>query len=588
MQRIMENLFMTRKMTKRLAIFGLVALSSYAAALSVEGEFRFDGNFTVGQKMAAGTSAADASVLSDSLSISRARLDISGDLGKNWSYGIRAEINEYENAQLSLDYRISNATLVQLAEEEPYFVSGSFQYVSNGLPALQSPPSYLRVNNITFDDLFSRVYAVWNFYSNHSLKVGRIGAPEITADHLYYKPSIGSWPNNKSIGSLIDYSGNHAGASVEGAASFKGTFGYSLGVWQQTSLRKLNSFTETTPVSQENDIEVQYLSGLNPIYLQYGDFPYDISTSNFDAKSLRLGYAARLSFAPEISGAQVGIGVGYHRSPLNIPVVVGTVETFGYSGEGYVPPVYTLAAFNTLNNWTVDAAAVFGAVQVNAGFQQQSLKFDVAQGYAASPATTTSASAIFSENGKATAWWVEAGYLLMGHAYKFDALHSVVSGVKLHEGQAGLEISARIGGENRKNVSALLSQQGYNDFSYYLNGEGVVTGAGTMGTPLDQAYLGAFINDVDGYLLISVDNTGTGNGNQGPALILSADKVAYQTKTTGYAINLNYYVDEHTTVKAEFEQKFNKFQRMSEGSVWTDSYNSKSVSTLRVRGEFMF
>jgi hypothetical protein len=524
----------------RLALFGLAAVSSFAfAANTVSGDIRFDATFTTSQKTAAGTSVADSSEPADNLYVSRARLNFAGDIAKSWAYFVRAEYNEYENAQLGLDSSIFGATLPVLP------TANTDNYV-----------------------VFSRAYATWMGLESVSLSLGLIGTPDISADNMYYKPYIGSWPNNKSVGNIVDYSGDHPGVSVMGKA---GPVGYSFGVWKQTDLRKVESFVSATPAHNTDDTFDQFQTTID----QAG--PY-----TFDSKSLRLGYAGRITFAPTMaSGTAYGVGIGYNQAPLNAPVVVGTIETFGDNSSGGHSPAYTLASFNNLSNLAIDAAAVFGAVQVNVGFQSQTLKFDTATSYG----TTTAASAIFSENGKATAWWIEAGYLLMGDSYKFDTAKAVVSGVKLREGQAGLEITARFGTETRKNVLALLNQPGYTDFSSYTAGTLVAA------TPVLSAVDVLPVASNQAAVIIAIDNTPTDTAaNTSPkgTQIVISDTTAYQTKANGYAVNVNYYVNENAMIKAEFEQVNNKFERMYSASAWNDSVNAKSVSTIRLRAEFSF
>jgi hypothetical protein len=213
---------------------------------------------------------------------------------------------------------------------------------------------------------------------------------------------------------------------------------------------------------------------------------------------------------------------------------------------------------------------------VNVGYQNQHVKLDATQGYG----LTTPASQIFNEDGKATAWWVEAGYLLMGDSYKFDAAKAVVSGVKLRDGQAGLEIAARFGTETNKNVLALLDPVGHSDFSATSAGVATTTAAVIGGF---QPVSGLMNN---GILALAVDNDSApgATGTQ----ILDAGTVAYQSKSTGFVFNVNYYVNNNAAIKAEFEQRHNKFERMFAGSTWLDSVNNKSVSTIRLRAEFMF
>lgn len=530
----------------RLALFGLAAISSFAfAANTVSGAIRFDATFNTSQKPgSSSTTITDAQKPADSLNIARARLDFAGDIAKNWMYNVRVNLDEYTDHQLGLDY-----TQMRMME-------------TTGLPMIPRAPMDAAA-------VISQAYATWSGLEGVALSLGRIQAPSISSDNLYYKPYIGNWPENQSVGNLVNISGDHPGLSIAGKV---GPVGYEFGVWNQTNARKLTTFNASPPVKSgepvtSGETEGDKFRGL----LRSTD-----TLADFDSKSLRLGYAARLTFAPKISGGNAyGIGIGYNQAPLNVPVVVLTAQSYS-STTPPAAPVYTTAAFNQLTNVAVDAAAVFGAVQVNVGYQNQHVKLDATQGYG----TTTSASQIFNEDGKATAWWVEAGYLLMGDSYNFDAAKAVVSGVKLRDGQAGLEIAARFGTETNKNVMALLDPVGHSDFSATSTGVATSTAAVIGGF---QPVSGLMNN---GILALAVDNDDAPgvDGTQ----IVDAGTVAYQSKSTGFVFNINYYVNNNAAIKAEFEQRHNKFERMFAGSTWLDSVNNKSVSTIRLRAEFMF
>jgi hypothetical protein len=271
-----------------------------------------------------------------------------------------------------------------------------------------------------------------------------------------------------------------------------------------------------------------------------------------------------------------GVGVGYNQAPLNQPIAVATVSTFATFGELLSSPAYSVATFNNLTNFAVDGSMVYGAFQMNLGYQSQKLKNDTAQSYG----TASPAGQVFNNDGKSTSLWVEGGYLLMGDSYSFNDAKAVVGGVKLRENQAGLELVLRYGKENRKNVLALVNAVGYSDFSTTSANPAVKTTSNLIQADVISVDL------LDQYILLTVDNTAT-PGSTGTTLVVS-DETAFEEKASGYAIGLNYYLTENAVIKTEFEQRSNKFNRVHASSTDQDSLYSKSVSTLRVRADYSF
>ncbi len=530
----------------RLALLGLASVSSIAfAANTVTGEIRFDARFTTSQKGSSDTSVSDSLEKADSLFVSRARLDIAGDVAKNWTYGIRLEQNEAENLQIGLD------------------PSGtSYQ---GSLPVVSEVELFS-----SLEAKIARAYVQWAGIDGIDISIGRIGAPDISSDRLYYKPFIGSYPNNMALGAIVNYTGDQAGFSIDGKA---GPVGYSFGVWKQTDLRKLESLAASTTIIDAGS--GTSLTSFETSFLSIGD----ITTSNFDTKNIRFGYGGRLNFANKMNATtSYGVGLGWNQAPLNMPIAIATVSTFGATVSSVsTAPVYGVATFNNLTNFAADASAVFGAFQLNLGYQNQTVKADSSQSYG----TASVANAVFNQDGKATSFWVEGGYLIMGDSYKFNDARAVVEGVKLRENQAGLELVARYGTESRRNVLALVNSVGFSDFS-------TVTSSDPVTATTNAAVLAEVVSlaSTDKYLLLAVDNTST-PGSTGTTLVLNDEK-AFEEKANGFAIGLNYYVTENAVVKAEYEMRNNEFNRYYSSSAEHDSLYSNSVSTLRLRADFSF
>jgi len=558
----------------RLALFGLAAVSSFSfAATTVSGMMRFDANFNTEQKANNDTTLADAARPQDSFYASRYRLDFKGDIAKSWTFHVRLANDELSSAQLDL----SGIKAADGASGLPYVVpSGTYlNTVSSNAPT------------------FSQAYASWSGIEGMKLSLGALSATNISSDNDYYKPYIGNWPENRSVGNIVHSTGNKAGVKLEGMF---GPVGYSASIFNQTNYREISSFPATSTLAFTAITAVTGATvSRTALQVQSGVDNIIRTTSIFDAKSLRLGYGARLTFSPKLAGSyNYGVGVGYNSAPMYMPVVTAVLDDAGSEGflvpsaSGVAAPLVaaadiaqTVTSFNTLNQLALDAAATFGALQVNAGYESIQLKKDVAQNYNTTAATRTT---ILDNNGKATSFWIEAGYLLMGDSYKFNSSKALISGVKLRENQAGLELAARFGQETRKGVIALLSPVGLNDFSLGQSTSSLALASIQSNAPSNQHALVLTVNnDAQDIALIG---TPTGLTSADVAQITTTgDDAGFQTRSTGYVINLNYYVNDNACIKAEYESRTNKFMR---ATTWLNSMNNYKVSTLRVRAEFSF
>ena len=527
----------------RLVLLGLASVSSVAfAASKMTGEIRFDARFTLNQEKADGNDVADQYEKNDNLYISRARLDFCGDVAKDWMYGLRLEYPELENTQIGLDPSITTAVAyVPFAANTPVITS--------------------------IDAVVARAFVCWSGIEGINFKMGRIGTPEVTSDRLYYAPYIGKYPNDRAVGSVTNYSGDHPGFAVDGVA---GPIGYTFGIWKQTDLRKLDVVaidlgalgTEGTAAATADTLVVDA-----------------VDTDFFDSKSLRIGFGGRLSFAQEMkSGTSFGVGIGYNKAPLNMSiagVVVGGVS----DGSDLDAVAYGLATYKDLSNLGIDISAVFKSFQINLGYQSQDMKSDqsLTGGAAAGGAVDAAALNFAGADGKASAFWVELGYLVMGEGYKFCAKDAVISGVKLREKQAGFEITARYGTENRKNMLALLTPAGWTDY----NTDNAGTTAAALATADVVTVTG---HPTDTALVVTIDNTGTAT-----VIDTGTSSDWFETKMTGYSVALNYYMAENAVLKLEYENRHNEFKR--DGLTtddWHDSLLDKNVGTLRLRADYSF
>jgi hypothetical protein len=532
----------------RLALFGLAAISSFAfAANSVSGEIRLDASFVTNQDDSSDVEVSDATKADDKLFISRARLDFAGDVAKDWNYFVRVGYNEHENNQFGRD--------------------------EAGDAAVSD-----RMTDLTA--VISQAYVTWTGLEGITLKLGRIGCPEVTSDRLYYRPYIGAWPTGRSVGAMVGSLGNHPGMSIEGKA---GPVGYTAGVWRQTAKGEIDTLTASS-VDSSVTTDATFAD-----YNTYAKFTANKTGTGEDAKietsidsqSLRLGYAARLTFSPESSSSTAyGLGIGYSSTPLNKPIMIGVVSVLGDDAASDVSSIMSASAYNTYSNFCVDASAVFGALQLNAGYAAQNIDMDESANYN----TGNDASKVFQNDGEGSAYWLEAGYLLMGDSYKFDAAKAVVSGVKLRDNQAGLELTARYGHEEKSNVLALLDADAHANFKAYMLDVDPATDLDNV-SAWDNATNVAFL---------AVGNIATADAGtaQTDLTLEQHEDETFVYKKTGFALNANFYVNDNATIKAEFEQVSNEYKVYSDDSslsgVWKDSADMASVSTLRIRAQFKF
>jgi len=539
----------------RLAIFGLAAMSSFAfAANSISGMLRLDATFNTEQKDWNDATVTDARRPEDNLYMSRYRVDFKGDIAKSWTYHVRVANDEGVNAQLDL------GGIAETAGAE-------------GLPWFSPEGPYLGTTSANAPR-FSLAYASWSGIEGMEVALGLIECTNISADNDYYKPYIGRWPSERSVGNIVHTTGHKAGFKADG--SF-GPIGYSASVWNQTMFREVEGVTRVAADDtwDQGDVASEAAVGLS-----------------FDAKSLRLGYAARLTFSPKLGGnGNYGFGMGYSSAPFYMPVVLTTIGVDKTVSSSSVRNA-TRSAFNQLNQFAIDGAAAFGALQVNAGYESIQLKKDGSAlfgddtSFAATAAEVT-ASQVLDKNGKATSYWIEAAYLLMGDSYKFDSAQAHVSGVKLRENQAGLELVGRFGQETRKNVMALMTPTGIKDF-----------GAAHLTNTLAIAHVHEANGAKNQYILHIVANNDSTDATQLAAaghvvnqIVVGTgddDSAAFQTRSTGFAFGLNYYVNDNACIKAEYESRNNKFMRAGTNATWENSIENYKVSTLRLRAEFSF
>ena len=149
---------MMRSKFSRLAVLGLAAISGQVfAAVSLSGQVRLDTKFV-----------SEPDTTADSMEISRARLNLLGDVSSDWTAGVRLDKSE----------------------------SG---------------------DNI----VLSRAYAAWSGLENTTVKVGKTGHISTDADDSYYAPYT------TLHGTLDGFHGDDTGLSVKGSM---GSFGYGLGV----------------------------------------------------------------------------------------------------------------------------------------------------------------------------------------------------------------------------------------------------------------------------------------------------------------------------------------------------------------------
>jgi len=385
----------------------------------------------------------------------------------------------------------------------------------------------------------AQAYATWNGMDSMKLNIGKTPGPFFSADEYYYKPYI---VNNEdaetAIGVIRERNGNNAGIDLNGSVSM---LSYSVGMWKASDVSAYKAVASgaTTP----------------PEGLVY----YSASDSSASAGNrLRFGYGARIALSPmDSDSSHVGVGIGFASTPIS--------KVTGMKGTGTT--YYT--SFDQQTDFTVDACGVFGSLQVNAGYFHQRIRNDLAAGTAVTTAAaSTYVNNLFNDDAARVGYYGEVGYMIIGDGYKYDSEKATVSGVKLHEGQGGLELVIRGGVDRKEDAIAWMA---------YVADYG--TDAGVTSYAVGSTAGGARV----------YDNTDATYGKH--------SSNHFRTETKSFNVNLNYYVNTNTVLKAQYQTNSYHVDNFAgsfvDGSFYnaaatTAKLNKDTMNVLSLRAEYSF
>lgn len=528
-------------MAKKIWAGALLTISTTAALdFALSGQAHIDGNFFLSQQAQDRTQLTGPYAQPNLLRLTRARLDFSGSMMPLWDYHVQLEIDEKENDQVGLD---------------PYLTSEQ-----SSIPQTSLTPE-LHAYQLTVAQAFVQSSVVDDIL----LSFGKIPAPEISSDRLYYRPYISMTPINRAIGTVGESSGNHFGWSAQGCA---GPIGYHIGLWEQTDLRKLDLLDNSTGISAAEYGDLGLLT--QTVLSEYQAF-------NFDSRRLRLGIGGRINYTHAPSHAShVGLGIGYSQAPLNMSILLNVV---GQYADNSSAAQYSSTSFKDLTSIAADINTAFHNMQLNLGYQYQKSGPDIYDATNSESATLS----IFDQDGTAIAYWVEAGYLFHNASYHFDKNRAVITGVALHERKPTVEVTARYGYERRSNIIALVSAIGWEDYNTDQNGrDAQLVRSGLLGQ------VSVIHGLTDRLVVISVDNTGSTAPQTVPRQNLGNTQDVFVEKMTAWSVGINYYVSEYMVLKAECSNQKHQFHKQEGLSSWTDSLHRAQIAQLRVRADYRF
>ena len=317
--------------------------------------------------------------------------------------------------------------------------------------------------------LLQRAFASWTGLDNHTVTLGRTGHTTVHADASYYAPYT------TGHGTLSGFSGDKVGLSVAGSM---GALGYKLGL--------ANEAIDDDTAANDN---------------------------------LNFSFGARAHFtAMNSDNMSWGLGLGLVDNKREGFDVILTDTDAADAGGTPTVTNYTTEV-GGYNGMTVDVSGVMGKVAMTGGLYTAKDKFVTASTLANNP---------FDKDGKATSYYVEASYLVMGDGYGFKS--ALVSGPKFKS--SALELGARFSNKVLKNVS-----------------------------------VGDISDDLTAFDPTNLDAT---------------SEIKHETNAT--SVFANYHVNSNAVVKVEYYNSKMKDKRTNFGTAAADVKNKH----LSVRAQFSF
>lgn len=560
------------KAASRFLTLGL--LSFPLAALTYSGEVRYDTHVNLGQQAQGSIQAEEGRQTPDLMAVSRARVDFQGEPMAFWRYHVRIQKSEEDNSQLDLNVFLQDSSMIGMSRI----------------------PSSRQVDTAALPVQVAQAYMAYHELDAISLYMGLIPVPEVSCHELAPSALIGDFPQNAQLGTAIRRTGNHLGLKVKGQVL---GLNYQLGVWKQSPYPSLNTVPPfyTRTILDQSLQNARYPSP-GAIALEQAQHLITTTdqgpiTTDFHDGPIKWAYGARINWVADLPyNVYYSAALGYSHAPLNVPIVAAVFGAFDNLENGDLDaPNYVMASYDYLTQATFDFNWASTIVHTQLGYQYQKLHSNSQQHYYTSTdiaviESETIASEAFHNTPKTSACWAQWGAMLTGGRYKFDTKLGVVSGVKVPEGNQALEVVLRGGMVLRKNIMALLDQQGFDDYSTTDQSEPLA-----LADPrLDLVSLVA-LDDEHRYLLLMINNSGRSEQNtayENVSIVSPNERaIAFQSRMIGWSAGLNYYPFESVAMRLTY--RFEHYHFKKEVSThWVDSLSMKNRQTLSLRCETSF
>ncbi len=414
------------------------------------------------------------------------------------------------------------------------------------------------------DASISKVYLEKSIFNDESIfSFGLIQRTGITysseSDYLY------GITNN--IGKIIQPPSNFVGLAIQ---SLYGPMSLNSSIWNQTNYRRIqtvDSLATSPSISNLNGVTATVLDSMMP-------------ADNYDKSSFELGYAARVGYTPvagESGGAATGFG--WSVEPLNAPIVVAVLERFT---NGAANAIGQVSVFNYLTSYAADISVSLGKFQFNTGVNYQTINRSNFGTFGA----VTSASAVLTNSPISYSCWGQLGINLSPEGYKISPKVAQIEKVG-----KGLEFLFSVGMEARRDLAALTTKEGIDDF--LLTVTGATSGANRLKNGVSSGLIQG--RDLDSsYLYLAIDNTiHSGESSRYLANLSQpqdgsqAYSYCYYNKFFTYIWNANYRPNDQIEYKLEYQHD-HVYKRIGDDSESVDSIRYTKKDSLRFRFGYSF
>lgn len=410
----------------------------------------------------------------------------------------------------------------------------------------------------------SKAYLEKSIFNDHLVfSVGLVQRVDLTyssqSDYLY-----GIYNN---IGKIIQPPSNFLGIDCQ---SLYGPISLNSSIWRQTNykrIEKINSLSSSPSIANLASVNSTILDTMIP-------------SANYDQSNFELGYGARLGYTPvagESGGAATGFG--WSVEPLNAPIVVAVLERFT---NGATTSIAEVSVFNYLTSYAADLSLSLGKFQLNSGVNYQTINRSAFGSFG----STTRASSVLNHDAIAYSCWSQLGLNLSSQGYKISSKTAQINKVG-----TGLEFLFSIGMEARRDLHALTTKEGVDDFLLTVTGS--TSGSNRLASGASSG-LAAGRGVDSSYVYLAVDNT-IHSGENSPYLAFlskinngsEATSYCYYNKIFSYVWNANYRPNEQIEYKLEYQHD-HIYKRIGDDANSVDSIRYTKRDSLRFRFGYSF